>query len=160
MSFGTLAANARKVDTYEILRDILFRKDIQEFIKNAPKNRIQQTGIAADGTKLRTDKSASGEFYSEFTIFLKEDSGQETGHVTLTDSGKFWRDVFIRIERDRFILDSIFEKPEGNIFDNFSFQFSSGKEFEDAVLGLNELEQDQLAGMIYPHFKRELENRI
>lgn len=161
--FGTLAASLKKISPNQILKEILSKPDIQIWIKNRIKNRVQTTGIVADGTKLKTDNSKSGKHYSDFTIFLKEkfNSGIAgiTDHVTLTEGGQFWESLRILIKENSFETKADFIKTDGHMYKNFTSDFGSRKEFEDAVDGLSYEDLQSLTEQkIYPEFIRKFNN--
>jgi len=163
--FGTLAANLKKISPNRILKNILSKSDIQSWIKTTIKNRVQTTGIVADGTKLKTDQSKGGQHYSAFTIFLKNkfNSGIAgiTDHVTLTESGKFWESLKVIIKENSFETQADFMKSAGHMHNNFTSDFASRKEFEDAVDGLSYAELQQLTEQkISPEFIEQFNNLI
>jgi hypothetical protein len=47
-------------------------------------------GVRADGTEITPT-------YSDLTIMLKDEKGQETRWVTLKDTGAFWSDMFVDV---------------------------------------------------------------
>lgn len=47
-------------------------------------------GKRADGTEITPS-------YSDLTIMLKDEKGQETRWVTLKDTGAFWSDMFVDV---------------------------------------------------------------
>jgi hypothetical protein len=150
--FGTLADKVAKIDIFRILEEITRENDVQNWIKNAPKDRIQKTGIDALGNKMQTDRSSSGEVYSDLTNILKEQNSGIAGitsHVTLTERGDFWDSLKLIIKRDGFETTANFIKEDGHMFKNFTQDYSNEKEYEDAVDGLS---KDQLAQLVIVYY--------
>lgn len=158
-TFGEIATATKNLSTKTILKEVLRDVSIHKFIFKTIKNRTQSTGIAGDGTKLRTNKAEQGEFYSAFTMFLKQGNSGIAGitnHVTLTESGGFWDSLKFELLENSFLIDADFVKSDNNMYDNFSFQFGSQKEFEDAVLSLTNAElQTLLNNYIVPEFLKK-----
>lgn len=159
-TFQEAADVFKHINPKRIFREVLESDKLQEFIYDTVQNRVVKTGIAGDGTKLRTDAAESGEFYNAFTIIMKErssGSGGITDHVTLYQSGKFWDSMRMTILDTSIKLYANFEKKDGNMYKNFTFQFGSAKEFEDAVLSLNQTElKKTLNNYVIPEFERKL----
>lgn len=42
--------------------------------------------------------------YTPFTVRVKRSKGQETGHVTLRDTGDFHKSIYVRFERDQMVV--------------------------------------------------------
>jgi hypothetical protein len=83
-------------------------------------------GIDSQGKKIRTIAAAeqgNGQVYSLFTIAEKAKKGQDFSNVTLYDTGEFYNSMKIDVGNDetKFLAD--FDKPDGNIHDNFDSQY-------------------------------------
>ena len=158
-TFAELSQAFNKIDVKQVLKMVLQDEKIQSTIKDIIKNRIINTGIAGDNTKLRTDRAESGEFYNSFTIFWKEEKsfgkGSITDHVTLYQGGQFWDSLKVEILDNSFKTDADFEKKDGHMFKNFQNQYSSKKDFEDAVTSLTPDELKKvLRNFIEPEFMK------
>jgi hypothetical protein len=62
-------------------------------------------GKRADGTEITPS-------YSDLTIMLKDEKGQETRWVTLKDTGSFWGDMFVDVNANSYSLSSADEKTD------------------------------------------------
>lgn len=62
-------------------------------------------GKRADGTEITPT-------YSDLTIMLKDEKGQESRWVTLKDTGAFWGDMFIDVNASSYSLGSANEKTQ------------------------------------------------
>jgi hypothetical protein len=82
-----------------------------------------QEGIDSQGKTIRTiaaEEQGNGQVYSQFTISQKAEKGQDFSNVTLQDTGEFYDSMKIEAleSETRFLAD--FDKPDGNIYDNFN----------------------------------------
>lgn len=70
-------------------------------------------GVRADGSEITPS-------YSDVTIAIKEEKGQETRWVTLHDTGEFWSNMFVDVGNDSYEVGSAdaktakLEKKYGN----------------------------------------------
>jgi hypothetical protein len=62
-------------------------------------------GKRADGTEITPT-------YSDLTIMLKDEKGQESRWVTLKDTGSFWGDMFVDVNANSYSLSSADEKTQ------------------------------------------------
>lgn len=62
-------------------------------------------GKRADGSEITPS-------YSDLTIMLKDEKGQESRWVTLRDKGSFWGDMFVDVNANSYSLSSADEKTE------------------------------------------------
>jgi hypothetical protein len=56
-------------------------------------------GVRSDGTEITPT-------YSDLTIMLKDEKGQETRWVTLRDTGSFWNDMFVDVGNNSYEMGS------------------------------------------------------
>jgi hypothetical protein len=56
-------------------------------------------GVRADGTEITPT-------YSDLTIMLKDEKGQESRWVTLNDTGSFWSDMFVDVGNNSYEMGS------------------------------------------------------
>jgi hypothetical protein len=56
-------------------------------------------GVRADGTEITPS-------YSDLTIMLKDEKGQESRWVTLRDKGDFWNDMFVDVGNNSYEVGS------------------------------------------------------
>ena len=81
-----------------------------------------QAGIDSKGERIRTiaaEEQGNGQVYSLYTIAKKSEKGHDFHHVTLEETGEFYRSMSIEATESetKFLAD--FDKPDGNILDNF-----------------------------------------
>lgn len=159
-AIGQLKENLQKISINDSFREILRESGVQSFIKDTIKNRIQRTGIDGKGERLKTDSSRGGQVYSDFTNILKEKKSGISGitsHVTLTDSGDFWESLRVLIKAESFVTEADFIKTDGHMQRNFTRDYGSQKEFEDAVTSLTQSELESLVGdYIYPRLIKKI----
>jgi hypothetical protein len=153
--FAELAAETKKVyesiqkiDLSVIIEDITKKENIQRWIKDTIKGRIQTKGIDAKGNKMQTDRSSPGEPYSDYTMDLKDTFGSGFGnvisHVTLTQEGDFWESLRVTIIQKGFRTEADFIKKDGHMYKNFTQDYTSQEDFENAVTGMTENELKEL----------------
>jgi hypothetical protein len=141
--FKQILQSLKRVNINDLGRFVFSQSNIQKWIIETIQNRLERTGIDAFGEKLKTDSSSTGEFYSFATIVIKEQLGQETGHVTLKDTGDFYNTFRIFLKQNAIIIDADFDKGTSHIADNFTRDYSQ-KELENAIESLSESEINTL----------------
>lgn len=62
-------------------------------IPNMIRDRLKTYGTYADGTPIKTYASVPPLVYARSTIYYKRAAGQPTEHVTLRDTGAFYRSI-------------------------------------------------------------------
>jgi hypothetical protein len=62
-------------------------------------------GKRADGTEITPS-------YSDLTVMIKSEKGQETNWVTLKDTGAFWGNMFVDVNADSYTIGSADEKTQ------------------------------------------------
>lgn len=142
----------------EIFGDVFATDDFIKIIQD----RLYDTGIDSQGTKLKTDYSEDG-FYSPNTIRQKQLDGDKFSNVTLKDSGDFYESMDGITDAKSFKLTADFDKPDGNIYNNFTELYSSPAEFERIILSLTPPEKVQwVRTQLIPEFilylKRDIRN--
>ena len=150
--FRDLAVKVQKIDVYKILEDITKQSNVQKWVKDTVKNRWQRTGIDAFGNKAQTDSSSPGEVYSYLSNVLKENRSGIAGitdHITLTDTGQFWASFRLIVNRYGFETEADFLKSDGHMYENFTQDYTSRKEFESAVTGLSDNELSEMVEKYY-----------
>jgi hypothetical protein len=158
--FAVIAEKLEKIDVFKILRDITKENDVQKWVKDTVQGRWQTKGQDAFGNFPQTDRSGPGEVYADLTIILKEQNSGVSGivsHITLTESGAFWDSFRIIVKSDGWDTTADFIKEDGHMQRNFTQDYGSKKEFEDAV---TDLKNEELAEMIklyyYPRFEKKI----
>ena len=101
-----------KLDETKIINSILRDKGFQKFIISLNQNdQLFDEGIDSDGNSLGR--------YADFTIELKKEAGQRFDHITLLDTGKFYKSFKITVSKGGFFIDADPVKEKSNLFDNF-----------------------------------------
>jgi hypothetical protein len=95
--------------------------DVQKELIEYNQSQLQD-GIDSQGKRIRTisaSEQGNGQVYSLFTIAEKAKKGQDFSNVTLYDTGEFYNSMKIENtgNETKFLAD--FDKPDGNIYDNF-----------------------------------------
>ena len=92
----------------KIMNNGQMQSDIIDLNTNA---QLYEKGIRADGTSL-------GE-YTKNTIAIKEGKGQETGHVTLRDTGDFYASFKVKDTGEEVIITADTQKPDVDLADKY-----------------------------------------
>lgn len=95
----TLHQVQRRLKGFELLQEVQ-----EAVIETSPDiitlNQGQMSlGVRADGTEITPT-------YSDLTIMLKDEKGQESRWVTLRDTGAFWSDMFVDVGNDSYEVGS------------------------------------------------------
>lgn len=161
-TFKTILNNVKQTrSNLNNIFECVFKYDnVQKWLENTPKQRIQNTGKDSTGEKLKTDRSGLNEFYSDLTIILKENEsgiGSISEHVTLTQSGRFWQSLKIVFFESGFKYDADFVKEDGHMYRNFTRDYDSAEDFEKKIAGVSVEELSfMLKNMIIPTLIKEL----
>lgn len=142
--FKTVANNLKGNIINDICSIILAEQFVKDWIIQTIQKRLFQTGKDNKGNELNTDTALwqKTDFYSNNTKAIKKSKGQKISNVTLFDTGDFY-DSFQIAEKKTFIeLKANFNKPDGNIFENFTKSYSNFTDFETAILSLSDEEMD------------------
>lgn len=95
----------RRLKTFEILQEL------QDAVVETSGDMItlnqgqMSLGKRSDGTEITPS-------YSDLTIMLKDEKGQEARWVTLKDTGSFWGDMFVDVNANSYSLSSADEKTD------------------------------------------------
>ena len=95
-------------------------------------DQLSGKGITVSGTPITPA-------YTPFTTSIKRRKGQETGHVTLKDTGAFHKSIFIKYESDSFSIVAKDSKTPKII-----------KKYGDDILGLTEQNKGKVSELIEP----------
>jgi hypothetical protein len=112
-------------------------------------NQLFLRGIDGDGTDLNT-LTQSGFGYSAFTKAVKRRKGQPTGHVTLFDTGDFYKSFRFILSRQGFFIDADAQKDTSNLFDDFG----------TAIVELTDESIDRVVEMLIPLMQKELKQSL
>ncbi len=101
-----------RLDETKIINDILKNKDFQKFIISLNQNdQLFDEGIDSLGVSL-------GE-YSDFTKFEKKRKGDRFDHITLLDTGGFYKSFKITVSDGGFTMSADPIKEDSNLFVDF-----------------------------------------
>lgn len=141
-----LCDNVKNLKSEKILIQILVDKNVQNFIIDL--NRIEQ--LFNDGT------DANGEFlgyYSEATELINRGLGNNkttADHITLKDTGDFYKSFFVRIYVDGFTIVANSVKDETDLTEVY------GKD----IIGLSENSKYELYKEIKPNILQFVKKEI
>ena len=157
--FKKVAKKINKSLINEISQKIFSQNRIESYIIEEIQSRLYNNGIDANNKHLRTNRgqtlSGNG-FYSNTTVKIKSLSNQVFKHVTLNDSGHFYKTFELNASKTFYQIKANFKKPEGDIQDNFSLMYND-KEFDNAILNMNENETNTFIKELFiPYFVQNL----
>ncbi len=121
----------------EIIEDIILKN--QGKILSLIKQRVWNFGIDADGNLIIPS-------YKDITIEIKKFEGKRSSHVTLRDTGNFWKGVYLFVEENMLFVDSKDPKTPSLI-----------EKYGESILGLTIQEQNIL---IYEIIEPEIQKRL
>ena len=130
---------------------ILLRPEIQQEIIEYNQSQLKE-GIDSNEEKIVTisaEEQRLGNVYSLYTIASRNEKGLQTKVVDLKDTGSFYKSFYVKISQNSFEIIANFDKPDGNIMDNFdnSYEF----------LGLTD---NNLESFVWLVLYRELERTL
>ena len=130
-----------KSNLFAILQLLFHRSDVQRSIILTIQDRLYLTGKDKYEKQLTTDATFrrlnQNKFYSDFTVFLKKQSFARTQNVTLFNEGNFYKSFDSKTSANEFSLTADFKK----IYDNFERTYTSKEKFENAILGMTDVER-------------------
>lgn len=164
-TFAKLASdtNNKKSRLNGTILKVFLSENLDNWIKEAIKTRIQMAGVDAEGNQFKTDNSTQGESYSNLTIELKERrSGKSsiTDHVTFYDTGQFWGTMKVTPIDGGFEIEMDFVKENGHIYKNFTRDYSSQRMFEMAIMSMNDSEIKKFIEHLNPKLLKELNGTV
>lgn len=148
---------AVNIDIHSILNSIFKADNIQRWVLDTIKQRIESSGITGSQKQLKTDKAKRGNPYSDVTMDIKSFIGQSIQNVTLKDTGDFYDSFKFALTLFGFEIDANFNKKDGNIAKNFTGMYGSSSEFENDVLSLTD---DEIERMIRTFIIPQLKIKI
>lgn len=155
---ATFATVAKRFDKNfnTILNEVFSSSNVQKWILNIIETRLYDKGETGTSVVLKTDNSI-GDSYSPRTMDVKSFFGQRIKNVTLKDKDDFYKSFRMALNLFGFELDADFQKKDGHIYDNFTNQFNSQKEFEESVMSLTDGEIiTMIETMIIPDIKKKM----
>jgi hypothetical protein len=132
-----------KVDVNKLGKFVFVQADVQKWILDTIRNRLEKTGIAGDGKELKTDNATGGDPYSFATMDIKSHLGQTISHVTLKDTGKFYSTFKTILKSTYLEIDANFIKGTEHIGRNFLDSYTRA-EFYQVITKLTDAEMEQL----------------
>ena len=149
-------SNILSVDIYQLISRLMSIDEVQNELIRYNQEQLQQ-GIDALGKIIKTIEAEDQNenlVYSLFTYGQKVKKGQDAQHVTLEDTGAFYDSMSVKSSENETEIIANFEKPDGNIMDNFDSSFD--------FLGLTPESLESfttwvLLDYLYSELKKELE---
>lgn len=161
MDFLELSQKIRHLDVQKAFNQAMLVEKFQQWIIATIQKRLYDKGWDSDGKKLRTDNANETNFYSDFTLNIKDRKGQKKSNVTLNDTGDFYNSFKINVQNTFFKVEADFFKEQNHIFDNFTEMYNNEFDFEDAITNLSESELHTfLHDIIYNDFMQNLKNQL
>ena len=103
----------------------------QVFIPDMVRERLWEQGIYSTGQPIKTYNATGANAYSVFTIPYKQAKNQRYDHVTLRDTGAFYRSFNLQPKSTYAVINYDENKPDGKISDNVDldnvFNLSQGE---------------------------------
>lgn len=156
-SFLYIHNKLQRIDFDEIIYDFFNDKTIQQNIINTIQGRIYLTGLDSNLDKLKTDFSQTGEYgaYAYKTEQIKKNKREFYRHVTLFDSGQFYKSFKIKAFKKFAEIKANFKKSNNLIDENFR----GIKDFRNVVLSLSDEEMDSLVEFkLIPYMLKSIKN--
>lgn len=116
-------------------------KEIEPELLEMNKDQLYNFGEDAEGKMLPP--------YSNFTVKIKKLKGQRFDHMTLKDTGDFYKGFGIKIGKKEFEINSKDKKT-------MELKMNYG----DEILGLNEKNKQEMIDMIYPILLEKVKTMI
>lgn len=120
-----------KLDFGKEVLKILNSKKVRDLVIYMQQQRLYETGKDSKGESLGN--------YSPFTVIIKQSKGQRTDHITLRDTGEFYKSMTFHATSTELVFDADAQKDEDNLFDDFGID----------ILGLTESNREKLINLIY-----------
>lgn len=91
--------------------EFAFDSEMQELLIELNQSQLYDLGQDSEGASLGS--------YSPYTIKIKQSKGQPTSHITLYDTGEFYKSFKAYYEDGSIVIDADAEKDDTNLFDQF-----------------------------------------
>jgi len=125
------------IDYNKIIFEILSMPNVQQEIIEYNQEQLS-TGRDGNDEKIITisaEEQNQGEVYSLFTIKERSSKGLQTRNVDLFDTGQFYNTFQVKVTKNSFEIIANYNKPDGNILDNFDDKFEFNKLTDDNLEG-------------------------
>lgn len=144
-----LLSNIKKVDFNSILFKVWKDKKNQEYIielntKGKPTSQLYELGEDSLG------RAVGGGNYAPSTVEYKFNEGQRFDHITLNDTGEFYRSFRVKPNKKGFTITANPNKDDTNLF----------TEYGDEIVGLNKENTELLLKKIEPEFNKLLSESL
>lgn len=137
--FTDLAYKFKNLDIEDICKKIFSDEIISETLIKIIQDRLYKYGEDSENKKLKTDLSKNNNFYAEFTIMQKQFKNKIYEHVTLFETGEFYKSFKIKAQKKFISIIANFFKGEDHIYDSiFEKSYKNRQEFENKILNLSE----------------------
>lgn len=94
------------------MADIMKDERLKRYYIELNQEQLHDSGTDSNGNPIIPP-------YSRRTMEIKRRKGQVSDHVTLKDTGKFYKSFKITVFRGGFIIDADGQKQETNLFDKY-----------------------------------------
>lgn len=144
----TLREFKRKAILHQLVKEAFKEAKLDKYVIRLNQKQLFDKGIDSDGDSLGV--------YSPYTITIKEKKRQKTDHITLKDTGEFYKSFTVTIKKDGIYFDADPIKIDdetgerSNLFDDF------GKE----ILGLTEENKIKLIKKLKRPLKDAIRRKI
>jgi hypothetical protein len=88
---ATLSQKISKLNIDEVIYSIMDNDEVKKVIVGLNQEQLYVFGVDFEGKPLKTYRANGGNAYSNFTIKVKKEKGQPYDHVTLFDTGEFYK---------------------------------------------------------------------
>ena len=145
--FDRLLANVQRIDLNDVFLAMWKRNDVQDYIielntEGENTSQLFELGIDSEGNRLGD--------YSGFTKNIKASKGQRIDHITLKDTGEFYKSFKVTPNKNGFRISANPNKDDSNLFDDFGVD----------IVGLTKENVLKLLDFIEPMFSKEFERRL
>lgn len=127
-----------KLDFTKEIVKILNSSKVRKMVIYMQQQRLYETGKDSKGESLGS--------YSPFTVVIKQSKGQRTDHITLRDTGDFYKSMTFHATETEIVFDADAQKDDDNLFDDFGIN----------ILGLTEKNKENLINLIYTELRNLL----
>lgn len=145
--FERLLNNVNNLDLNDIFLAMWKRNDVQDYIielntEGEKTSQLFELGVDSLGIGLGG--------YSDFTKNIKSNKGQRIDHITLKDTGEFYKSFKVTPSKKGFVINANPFKDDSNLFDDFGVE----------IVGLTKGNVKLLLDFIEPMFSKEFEKRL
>ena len=138
-----LLNNVSNLDLNDVLFQMWRRNDTQDYIIELnTKDQLFDDGIDSLGSELGD--------YTPYTKQIKSEKGQRYDHITLNDTGEFYKSFKVVPSKKGFKITANPNKDDTNLFQEFGVD----------IVGLTKENVFKLLDFIEPMFSKEVEKRL